>query len=156
MSEGKKKFKDTKIGGWIRSNAPKVLDVVGDALPDKGVLGIVKNLIDSDPDISPEQRMEFMRLLQQEMSILDQEISNMWGSDMSSASWLSKNVRPLTLLSLLVFIYVIIIFDSIDRAAFSVGEGWISMLSSILGIVIVAYFGARTYEKKGIEIGRKK
>ena len=43
MPESKKKIKDTKLGAWLKSKAPKVLDVMGDALPDKGALGIVKN-----------------------------------------------------------------------------------------------------------------
>jgi len=54
MSE-KKKFKDTKLGKWLSEKAPKVLDAVGDLLPDQGALGIVKNLIDTDPDLSPEE-----------------------------------------------------------------------------------------------------
>ena len=41
----RKKFKDTKLGGWLSTNAPKVLDAVGDLLPDQGALGVVKNLI---------------------------------------------------------------------------------------------------------------
>ena len=44
----RKKLRDTKVGQWLRSTAPKVLDVVGDVLPDSGVLGIVKNLVDLD------------------------------------------------------------------------------------------------------------
>jgi len=41
----KKKFKETKVGKFINDKAPKILDAVGDVLPDKGVLGVVKNLI---------------------------------------------------------------------------------------------------------------
>jgi hypothetical protein len=40
------KLKDTKIGAFLKDKAPDVLDVVGDLLPDKGALGIVKNVID--------------------------------------------------------------------------------------------------------------
>ena len=102
----KKKFKDTKVGGWLAKNAPKVLETVGDALPDKGVLGIVKNLIDKDPDISIEQRMEYEKLHNELLMAQEAEISDRWKHDMSSDSWLSKNVRPLTLVSLLVFMFV--------------------------------------------------
>lgn len=59
-----KPFKETKLGQFIKTKAPKVLDVIGDVLPDKGILGIVKNLIDSTPDISPEDRLEFEKLIQ--------------------------------------------------------------------------------------------
>jgi hypothetical protein len=48
----KSKFKDTKIGKLIKSKAPQVLDLVGDLLPDKGVTGVVKRLIDRDDTVS--------------------------------------------------------------------------------------------------------
>ena len=45
----KKKFKDTKLGGLLKSLAPKVLDFAGDLLPDAGVLGMVSKMISDDP-----------------------------------------------------------------------------------------------------------
>ena len=48
---GKKPFKETVVGKFITSKLP---GFVGDVLPDKGVLGIIKNLIDADPDMSAE------------------------------------------------------------------------------------------------------
>ena len=55
MSE-KKKFKDTKVGQFLKTKAPKILEKVGDLLPDSGVLGVVKNLIDKSPELSPADR----------------------------------------------------------------------------------------------------
>jgi hypothetical protein len=52
----KKRFKDTKVGQFLKNKAPKILDKVGDLLPDSGVLGIVKNLIDSSPSLTPEDK----------------------------------------------------------------------------------------------------
>lgn len=52
----KKKFKDTKVGQFLKDKAPKILDKVGDLLPDSGVLGMVKNLIDTSPELTPEDR----------------------------------------------------------------------------------------------------
>lgn len=52
----KKKFKDTKVGQFLKDKAPKILDKVGDLLPDSGVLGIVKNLVDTSPELTPEDR----------------------------------------------------------------------------------------------------
>ena len=49
----KKPFKETKVGKFITDKLP---GFVGDILPDKGVLGIVKNLIDNDPELSPEDK----------------------------------------------------------------------------------------------------
>ena len=54
--EEKKKFKDTKVGKFLKDKAPKILDTVGDVLPDKGVLGIVKNLISSSDEMSEEDK----------------------------------------------------------------------------------------------------
>ena len=56
MSNDKKKFKDTKLGGLLKNLAPKILDVAGDLLPDAGVLSMVGKMIDSDPKISVEDK----------------------------------------------------------------------------------------------------
>jgi hypothetical protein len=53
-----KKLKDTKIGKILKNKAPKILEVAGNLLPDKGILGIVKNLIDSEPDLSSEEKTQ--------------------------------------------------------------------------------------------------
>jgi len=49
----KKPFKDTKVGKFLLKKLP---GFVGDVLPEKGVLGVVKNLIDNDPEVSPEEK----------------------------------------------------------------------------------------------------
>ena len=49
------KIKDTKLGEWLKKKAPNVLDTVGDLLPDKGGLGIVKNLLKKEPGIDPAE-----------------------------------------------------------------------------------------------------
>lgn len=56
MSKPKKKFRDTKVGKLIGNIAPNILGVAGDLLPDAGVLGMVKNLIDKDENIKPEDK----------------------------------------------------------------------------------------------------
>jgi hypothetical protein len=52
----RKKFKDTKVGKFLSEKAPKILQVVGDILPERGALGIVKNLINLSDDLSPEDK----------------------------------------------------------------------------------------------------
>lgn len=54
--DDKKKFKDTKVGKFLGEKAPKILNAVGDVLPDKGVLGVVKNLISSSDELSDEDK----------------------------------------------------------------------------------------------------
>lgn len=53
-----KPIKDTKLGQWLKDKAPKVLEKVGDLLPDSGVLGVIKNLLEGEPDITPEERKQ--------------------------------------------------------------------------------------------------
>lgn len=71
----KKKFKDTKVGKFLSDKAPKILDTVGDVLPEKGVLGIVKNLIDKSDELSPQDKEIAMAHLRQsfELEIKDRD-----------------------------------------------------------------------------------
>ena len=91
MSKPRKKFKDTKVGQFLTDKVPGILGIVGDVLPDAGVLGVVKGLIDKeDPAVlPPEDKEKAMKLLELDM-IEMQEVSKRWDSDMKSDSWLSK------------------------------------------------------------------
>ena len=99
----KKKFRDTKVGSFLLEKAPSILGIVGDVLPNAGVLGVVKGLIQKeDPAVlPPEDKEKALKLLEQDMVEM-QEVSKRWASDMKSDSWLSKNTRPLTLIYLTV------------------------------------------------------
>ena len=66
MSKEKKKFKDTKVGVFLKEKAPKILDSVGDILPDNGAFGIVKNLISSDETLPPQDKETALKLLDME------------------------------------------------------------------------------------------
>jgi len=58
MPKEKKPFKETGLGKFLLGAGSTIIDVVGDALPDKGLLGVVKNLINKDPDLSDDQKAE--------------------------------------------------------------------------------------------------
>jgi ABC-type phosphate/phosphonate transport system permease subunit len=53
----------TRVGNFLKNTAPHILDIIGDVLPDTGALGIVKNLIDKDDTLSPQQKAEAINLL---------------------------------------------------------------------------------------------
>ena len=55
MSKPKKKFKDTKVGQFLTDKVPGILGVVGDVLPDAGVLGVVKLIEKEDPVVLPPE-----------------------------------------------------------------------------------------------------
>jgi len=142
--KNKKKFKDTKVGIFLREKAPKILDTVGDFLPDQGGLGIVKNLISSDDNIEPKDKEMALKLLDQDIAEME-NISTRWASDMKSDSWLSKNTRPLTLIYLTLCMTIFIVLDS--TVLIEIKNGWVSLLEALLITVYVAYFGSRGAEK---------
>lgn len=141
----KKKLRETKVGAFLASKAPKVLDAIGDVLPDQGTLGLVKNLISSDSNIEPQDKETAMKLIEQDLIEME-NISKRWDSDMKSDSWLSKNTRPLTLIYLTLASTILIVVDSF-HTLFDVDTAWVELLKTLLITVYVAYFGSRGAEK---------
>tara|TARA_R110001592_G_scaffold5408_5_gene29797 strand:- start:5645 stop:6103 length:459 start_codon:yes stop_codon:yes gene_type:complete len=142
--KNKKKFKETKVGIFLKEKAPNILSAVGEFLPDRGGLGIVKNLISSDSNIEPRDKETALRLLDQDIAEMN-NISDRWKSDMTSDSWLSKNTRPMTLIFLTLAMTIFIILDS--TVVLEIKTGWVSLLEALLITVYVAYFGSRGAEK---------
>lgn len=141
----KKKFKDTKVGKFLSTAAPSILGIASNLLPDGGTLNLVKNLIQKDKALPPEDKETALKLLEQDMVEM-QEVSKRWEADMKSDSYLSKNTRPLTLIFLTVSLVVFIFLDGFDME-WTVDTGWIDLLKSLLITVYVAYFGSRGAEK---------
>ena len=140
----KKKFKDTKVGKFLLGKSG-IIDVITNILPDQGVLGMVKNLIDKDQELTPQDKETALKLLEQDM-IEMQEVTKRWQSDNLSDSWLSKNTRPMTLIFLTVSLVVFILLDGLS-IEFGINSEWINLLKSLLITVYVAYFGSRGVEK---------
>ncbi len=142
---GSKKFKDTKVGKFLSNTAPGILNTVGDVLPDSGVMGLVKNLINKETALPPEDKEKALKLL--ELDVIEmQEISKRWNSDMKSDSWLSKNTRPMSLIFLTISMVILILLDSFELK-FGVNDNWVDLLQTLLVTVYVAYFGSRGAEK---------
>ena len=139
-----KKIKDTKLGSWLKSKAPKVLDVVGDLLPDSGGLGVVKNLIANDPDVDTDDGMAAI-----DAEIKFQEnVTERWKADMGSDVKLAKLIRPITLISLMGMFMVTMMIDSMDNVAFNVKDSYVSLLELLMLTAFGAYFAGRTIEKR--------
>jgi|TARA_B110000285_G_scaffold173267_1_gene194129 hypothetical protein len=143
----RKKFKDTKVGQFLLGKSG-VVNSIANVLPDKGLLGMVKNLIKSDKELTPVDKETALKLLEQDM-IEMQEVTKRWAADMMSDSWLSKNTRPLSLIFLTVMTIALIWVDSHNYVDFTVSEEWIGLLKTLTITVYVAYFGSRGAEKVG-------
>ena len=140
----KKKIKDTKLGSWLADKAPQVLGVVGDLLPDSGGLGIVKNLIDKDPEVDSE---EAQRHIDAEVRF-QENVTERWKADMGSDVKLAKMIRPVTLIFLMAMFMVTMMIDSMDNVAFNVKDSYVSLLELLMLTAFGAYFAGRTIEKK--------
>jgi hypothetical protein len=138
----KNKLRDTKVGAWLRDKAPSVLDVVGDVLPDRGVLGVVKNLVDKDPTLDSA---EFQALVEAEMTAQEQ-VTRRWEADAKSDVKLAKYIRPSVMIVLLTFFMIITIWDGVDPQ-FMPPENYINLLEILMLTVFGAYFAGRTVEK---------
>ena len=111
----------------------------------KGIGGVVDDL-----HTSKEEKLEAERKIKEIVAsyqaTLEKEISSRWNADMQSDSWLSKNVRPLVLI-FLVISTVLLIFIDAGAINFVVEAKWTDLLQLVLITVIGAYFGGRSLEK---------
>lgn len=121
----------TKIFGGLLGKADKIIDNVVTSNEEKVIL---KN--------------ELEELLIRSQQSIDENVTKRWVADMSSDSWLSKNVRPLVLM-FLVFCTVLMVFIDAGSIDFNVEDKWTDLLQIVLITVIGAYFGGRSVEKVG-------
>jgi len=112
----------------------------------KGVGGVIDNL-----HTSKEEKLEAERKIKELIASyeieMEKQISDRWKADMNSDSWLSKNVRPMVLI-FLVISTVLMIFIDAGTINFNVEPKWTDLLQLVLITVIGAYFGGRSLEKR--------
>jgi|TARA_R100000315_G_C5166670_1_gene96100 cation transport ATPase len=118
--------------------------------------GIVKNLIGNAGEIldevvtTDEERLEAKRKLKELMlshqAQMEQNITDRWKADMNSDSWLSKNVRPLMLIFVMVCTMLLIFIDA-GFLSFEVESKWVDLLQLVLITIVASYFGGRSLEK---------
>jgi hypothetical protein len=137
------KIKDTKLGKWLKSKAPNVLNTVGDLLPDQGALGLVKNLIDKDPDVDTA---EGTAMVDAEIEF-QKNVTERWKADMGSDVKLAKLIRPVTLICLMAMFMLTMFLDSLDQLPFNVKDSYVSLLEILMLTAFGAYFAGRTIEK---------
>jgi len=131
----KKKFSETKVGMFLKGNTPNILDIFGSLTSTGGILNAVRKLIAKDEVLTPSEKETSLKLLEMDIAEM-KEVSKRWDSDMISDSWLSKNVRPLTL-----------IFFSLSYVIGWYLEYSLDSITGLLSLIIGAYFGSRGFEK---------
>ena len=111
----------------------------------KGVGGVIDDLHTSEEEkLAAEQKIkEIIANYEVEM---EKNITSRWEADLKSDSWLSKNVRPMVLIFLIVCTMLLIFIDA-GALNFEVKSSWVDLLQLVLITVIGAYFGGRSFEK---------
>ena len=112
----------------------------------KNVGGVIDNLTTSKEEkLAAEQKIQ--ELIANHQAKMEQNITDRWSADMNSDSWLSKNVRPMVLIFLVVSTVLMIFIDA-GTINFDVESKWTDLLQLVLITVIGAYFGGRSLEKR--------
>jgi hypothetical protein len=148
MGDYKEEHGVTRAGKFLKGLkgvAPTILELAGTVTGVSALKDLGKK-IKGDTNISPEDKETVLALLQLDIQEA-QEVTKRWQSDMQSDSWLSKNVRPLTLMFLILFTCFMIFIDSKTAWDFEVDPSHTMLLQTLLVTVVVAYFGSRGMEK---------
>ena len=99
---------------------------------------------------SKEEKLEAKRKIKELVANyeieMEKNITSRWEADLKSDSWLSKNVRPVVLIFLIVCTMLLIFIDA-GAINFEVKSSWVDLLQLVLITVIGAYFGGRSLEK---------
>ena len=111
----------------------------------KNVGGVIDNLT-----TTKEEKLEAERKIKELIANyeieMEKNITARWEADLKSDSWLSKNVRPMTLIFLIVCTMLLIFIDA-GAINFNVKDSYVDLLQLVLITVIGAYFGGRSLEK---------
>ena len=108
--------------------------------------GVIDDLVTTD-DERMAAKAKLKQIVLDHEAKMEQNITDRWSADMNSDSWLSKNVRPMVLIFLVVCTMLMIFIDA-GTISFTVEEKWTDLLQLVLITVIGAYFGGRSFEKR--------
>lgn len=151
----KKSYKErngtTRVGDALRwlvkqgkNVAPNILDAAGSITGIDSLKDLAKQ-IEGSTQISEADKELLLEELRYDMLEM-QETTKRWVSDNQTDSYLTRNIRPLTLAFLTATLFIYIILDS-SLEGFKIDSNWIDLLSSLLLLVYGGYFGMRSAEK---------
>ena len=146
-----KKFKDTKVGKFLLSKGSDIAGIVGDVLPDNGVLGLVKNVLDKDDSMPQQDKDIALELLKQD-EIEMQEVTKRLSSD--NEHNVTRLVRPVSYAAMFVLYMSCIFFDG-NLGEFKIREQYIPSITSLFSTMTIFYFGSRGLEKVMKTVNKK-
>lgn len=145
----KKPFNETKVGKFILKKLP---DFASSILPDKGVLGIVKNLIDNDPEVTPEEKERMHKELVElyELQVADRDSARKREVEKAKTGQFDFmfNLTGLVGLAAFAFLVYAIVYVQVPE---NNEEMWIHLIGISEGIVISIFgyfYGAAVKKDK--------
>lgn len=148
MGKLKDKLKNSKLLDKVKQYAPQVLDVVGDVLPDKGGLGIVKNIIQKDDSIPAEKKVELLDAYQDDLKAFELEVKDRDSArnrevelaKVKGVDWMMYATGIVGLLSFVAMVVAVIFIPSVQD-----NKLFVHLMGIIEGVVIsnlfAYYFG---------------
>jgi hypothetical protein len=107
----------------------------------------VAKAISGDPQAAQkiaEMELEFAKLAADAMKNENNNITERWNADMASDSWLSKNIRPMSLIAIFVGYFL---FAMMSAFGYNANESYVTLLGNWGQLIMGAYFAGRTIEK---------
>lgn len=148
----KKKFKDTKLGHWLKDKAPKILDAVGDILPDQGALGVIKRLIDTNSDLTSEEVAQANVMIKEmyELEVADRDSARKREVEIKKAGGQDIMMVITGLVGLAAFIFMI--YAVVYEKGVTDNSLFVHLLGMIEGVVIsnifAYYYGTSAENRK--------
>lgn len=93
---------------------------------------------------NPELALKLKEIDTRAFEVETKAVTERWQADMASDSWLSKNIRPMTLIAIFVAYFI---FAGLSAANINVNESYVKLLGEWGQLIMLAYFGGRTAEK---------
>ena len=136
----------------IKGAAPALATAVGGPLGGMAIKAIADKLgVDPTPaavtsalESNPELALKLKEIDTRAFEVETKAVTDRWQADMSSDSWLSKNIRPMTLIAIFIAYFI---FAGLSAANINVNESYVKLLGEWGQLIMLAYFGGRTAEK---------
>jgi len=130
------KLKDTKIGKFLAEKAPDVLDVAGSLLPDAGLLGVVKNLIDKDSNLTPEDKEQIHQQLVElyKLEVQDRDSARQREVEITKAGGNDWMMNVTGIIGLFCFVFIVYAVVYIPQVLEN--ELFIHLMGMVEGVVI--------------------
>jgi hypothetical protein len=127
----------TAVAGPMGGMAVKA---IADKLGVPASITDVTNALQANPDLV----LKLKEIDTKAFEIETKAVTERWQADMASDSWLSKNIRPMTLIAIFVAYFL---FAALSAAGINVNESYVKLLGEWGQLIMLAYFGGRTAEK---------